>query len=190
MNNLTRSFWTLAWMSLATGLIYPALVTGIGQVFFQEKTQGSLIWVEGKLRGSELLAQKSSESRWFWARPSAGDFATIPSGASQLAATNPKLQESIEAARSFWNTRMINPIRIQPEALMSSGSGLDADLSSEMVNEQVPGLCQARHFTEIQCEHLTRFVSAQRQNPQLGFLGRSRVNVNRLNSALEKGDYQ
>ncbi|MBF3105246.1 potassium-transporting ATPase subunit C, partial [Pseudomonas aeruginosa] len=83
-------------LSLVTGVAYPLLVTGIAQLAFPEQANGSLLRdAEGKVLGSRLIAQKFDGEEWFHSRPSAGDYATVSSAASNLAPSNPALAERI-----------------------------------------------------------------------------------------------
>lgn len=164
-------------LTLLTGILYPLAMTGIAQLFFSKPANGSLLFVRGKLVGSELLAQKFEAPRYFWPRPSVADFATVPSGASNKGPTAADLKKTIEERRA----------RFGPDApvdlLTASGSGLDPHISPEAARFQVPRVAAARYLPN---EKVTALVDRLTEPPQLGFLGEPRVNVLQLNLALDQ----
>ncbi len=162
-------------LTLLTGILYPLAMTGIAQLFFSKPANGSLVFVEGKLVGSELLAQKFESPRYFWSRPSAADFATVPSGASNKGPTAVDLKQAIAERRA----------RFGPDApvdlLTASGSGLDPHMSPEAARFQTARVAAARHLPN---ETVAALVDRLTERPQFGFLGEPRVNVLKLNLAL------
>ena len=99
LNQLRPAIASLVLLSAITGVVYPLAVTGIAQVAFHDQANGSLVRDEqGNVRGSALIAQKFDGAQWFHSRPSAGDFATVSSSASNLAPGNPALAERIAKA--------------------------------------------------------------------------------------------
>lgn len=114
-------------LSLVTGVAYPLLVTGIAQLAFPEQANGSLLRdAEGKVLGSRLIAQKFDGEEWFHSRPSAGDYATVSSAASNLAPSNPALAERI--ARDAAQERIADQGPVPLALVTTSGSGLDPQL--------------------------------------------------------------
>ena len=110
-------------LSLVTGVAYPLLVTGIAQLAFPEQANGSLLRdAEGKVLGSRLIAQKFDGEEWFHSRPSAGDYATVSSAASNLAPSNPALAERI--ARDAAQERIADQGPVPLALVTTSGSGL------------------------------------------------------------------
>src|SRR5579859_7372372 len=173
-------------LTVLTGMLYPALVTGIAKAIFLRQANGSLIEVQGKLAGSELIGQKFTRPEYFQGRPSAaGDgYDAANSGASNLGPTSQKLVERIKAdAEKF---RKENPDFSGPipsDLLTTSASGLDPHLSPASAAAQVGRVARARGITQDQAEQMVdRFTEPR----QLRFLGESRVNVLKLNLALDR----
>jgi K+-transporting ATPase ATPase C chain len=163
-------------ITLLTGIIYPLALTGIAQVAFPKQANGSRLTTNGKLIGSDLLAQKFEGAKYFWPRPSAADFATAPSGASNQGPTNADLKKSIDERRARFGKNA--PI----DLLTASGSGLDPHISPEAARAQIPRVATARNLSPSE---VSRLVDRAIEPPQLGFLGEPRVNVLLLNCALE-----
>ncbi len=163
-------------LTLLTGIVYPLAFTGLAEAVFPDQANGSLVFTGRKLAGSKLLAQKFESPRYFWPRPSAADFATVPSGASNQGPTSAALRKSIGERR----------VKFGPNApvdlLTASGSGLDPHLSPEAARFQIARVAQARRLTTATVAEL---VERAIESPQFGFLGEPRVNVLQLNLALD-----
>lgn len=183
MKTLFQSFKVLLVFSFLTGGLYPFIVTGLASLFWSEQRMGSLLRDSRGVRGSVLLAQKTLEPQWFWPRPSASDYGTIASGASNLAASNTALIAGIRKQQGVHPN--LNPT-LAPELFESSGSGLDPHLSLAGVLSQVGRICKARHWDGTQCDRLRSQVNANVEKATWGFLGAERVNVNILNAVIEK----
>src|SRR5579864_1129797 len=172
-------------LTVLTGMLYPALVTGIAQAIFPKQSNGSLIEVNGKVIGSELIGQKFSKPEYFQGRPSAaGDgYDAANSGASNLGPTSQKLVDRIKAdAEKF---RKENPDFSGPmpaDLLTASASGLDPHLSPASAAAQIARVARARGITQEQAQQLVERFTEPRQ---FGFLGEPRVNVLKLNIELE-----
>ena len=164
-------------LTLLTGVLYPLAITGIAKLCFPTQANGSTFIDHGKLIGSDLLAQKFESPRYFWPRPSAADFATVPSGASNKGPTSGDLKKSIDERRTKFGTDA--PV----DLLTTSASGLDPHISPEAAREQIPRVAAARN---ISMQKLSDLVDQAIEQPQLGFLGEPRVNVLRLNLALDQ----
>jgi K+-transporting ATPase ATPase C chain len=180
---LIRSLIFFAVMTMLTGIVYPLLVTGFAQAVFPAQANGSLIKDGDKIRGSTLLAQDFTQARFFHARPSAGTFATVPSGASNLSPAGKQLAVAVEARREAW--RKENGDTPAPsEMLYASGSGLDPDISVDAALAQVNRVAVARAFDAGQKAALANFI---KNNPEARELypAPARINVNLLNLALE-----
>jgi K+-transporting ATPase ATPase C chain len=164
-------------LTLLTGIIYPLAMTGVAQLLFQKQANGSRIVENGNLIGSELLAQKFESPRYFWPRPSAADYATVASGASNKGPTSADLKKAIDERRATFGTDA--PV----DFLTASGSGLDPHISPEAARSQIARVAAARN---ISIQKLSELVDRTIEPPQLGFLGEPRVNVLRLNRALDQ----
>lgn len=130
-------------LSMVTGVAYPLLVTGIAQLAFPEQANGSLLRdAEGKVLGSRLIAQKFDGEEWFHSRPSAGDYATVSSAASNLAPSNPALAERI--ARDAAQERIADQGPVPLALVTTSGSGLDPQLPPQAARYQALRVATAR----------------------------------------------
>lgn len=174
-----QSIRSLFVMTLLTGALYPLAVTMIGQVLFKDKAYGSLLKVGGVNVGSELLAQKFLSQDSFWPRPSSSDFQIIPTGASNLGPTSQRLSDRIaQSAQSYTAND-----KIPFELLLASGSGLDPHLSPQAAKFQIQRISRARGLKDKVLEDL---VDQLTEPPSWGVLGRPRVNVLKLNLALQE----
>jgi K+-transporting ATPase ATPase C chain len=168
------------------GLAYPLFTTGVAELLFPRRSQGSLIERDGRVVGSELIGQKFTGRPWFQPRPSAagdGYDATASSG-SNLGPTSRKLRERIEAERARLvaeNPDAPGPVPV--ELLTTSASGLDPHLSPEAALWQAPRIAAARN---VSVDKVQALVLAHVEGRGLGFLGEPRVNVLLLNVELEK----
>lgn len=164
-------------LTLLTGIIYPLAMTGVAQILFPKQANGSRIVENGKLLGSELLVQKFESPRYFWPRPSAADFATVASGASNKGPTSADLKKAIDERRTKFGSDA--PV----DLLTASGSGLDPHISPEAARLQISRIAGARN---ISIQTISALVDQTIEPPQFGFLGEPRVNVLRLNRALDE----
>jgi K+-transporting ATPase ATPase C chain len=164
-------------LTLLTGIVYPLAMTGIAQLLFPKQANGSRILEQNKLVGSDLLAQKFESPKYFWPRPSAADYATVASGASNKGPTSADLKKAIEERRIRFGTGA--PV----DLLTASGSGLDPHISPEGARLQIPRIAAARNMS---IQKLSELVDQSIKRPQFGFLGEPRVNVLRLNRALDQ----
>jgi K+-transporting ATPase ATPase C chain len=164
-------------ITLLTGVIYPLAMTGVAQLLFPKQANGSRIIENGKLVGSELIAQKFESPKYFWLRPSAADYATVASGASNKGPTSADLKKSIEERREKFGTDA--PM----DLLTASGSGLDPHISPEAARLQIPRVAAARNMS---IQKISELVDQTIDQPQLGFLGEPRINVLLVNRALDQ----
>ncbi|MEZ0372040.1 MAG: potassium-transporting ATPase subunit KdpC [Candidatus Sericytochromatia bacterium] len=172
-------------MTLLTGVIYPLGVTAISQVVFNPQANGSLIAVDGKPVGSNLLAQKFEGPGYFWPRPSAADYATVTSGASNKGPISKDLKDKIaERTAALRKAHALPPDAPVPDELVtSSGSGLDPHISPAAARFQIPRVAKARNLNGQSLEDL---LKAQSESRQMGLFGEPRVNVLQLNLALDR----
>jgi len=174
-------------MTVLTGILYPMVITGIAQVTYPSRSNGSLILKDGKIIGSELIGQKFDSSIYFWSRPSAIGYNPIPSGASNYGPTSDTLKKMVELRRQLFE--QMNSIAklsaIPKEMIFASGSGLDPHISPEAAYIQVERITEARHFTADQKEKLLEKLKRLTELPQFLFLGEERINVLILNLELD-----
>ncbi|TGM81562.1 potassium-transporting ATPase subunit C [Leptospira mtsangambouensis] len=186
-NNETSSQWEISirflFVSLLLlGVVYPATVTGISNLFFPKKANGSLIVSDGKVIGSELLAQKVNSKSMFMYRPSAADYKMIPSGASNLSPSSLDLKAFVNQRKSDLDNLGIHYHKC-PELLYTSGSGLDPHISVACAQEQASSL--HRKFN-VPIETLNELIDKNTEYSLWGIVGRERVNVTKLNVSWKK----
>ncbi len=184
MKNLLTSLRLLIALTALTGVLYPLAVWAVGRACFQSAAGGSLLRRNGHLVGSALLAQKNTGTRYFQSRPSAGDYATLASGASNLAWTSAKLRENIVATEKQFRDANHVPadVPVPPDAFTTSGGGLDPHLSPEAVRLQAGRVATARRLTAPQRHALDELIARETEGGQLS---PARVNVLQLNLALD-----
>jgi len=178
-------------LTILTGVIYPLLITGLAKAVFPKQAGGSLVTENGKIIGSALLGQRFSGDSYFWSRPSVGDdgtnYVTVPSSASNLGPTSSNLIATVQARLAAF--RLANGLAtnapVPAEMVFASGSGLDPDISPEAARLQIDRVARARKLLPEQKQKLANLVERSIEFPQLGFLGESRVNVLKLNLALD-----
>lgn len=177
-------------MTILTGVIYPLVMTGLAQLSFPSKANGSLIKKDGKIIGSELIGQKFDSSIYFWSRPSAIDYNPIPSGASNFGPTSDKLKKQVVERRILFATMnaITDTTVIPKEMLFASASGLDPHISQKAALLQVDRVAKARNFSIIQKQNLVQIVKNLTETLQFKVLGEERVNVLILNLELNKFD--
>jgi len=177
---------TLLIFTLLTGVIYPLVVTGVAQLVFPHQANGSLITANGQTVGSDLIGQQFDDPRYFWGRLSAtGPFPynAAASSGSNLGPSNPALLDAVQAriadlkAADPTNTQLI-PV----DLVTASGSGLDPNISIAAALYQIPRVARLRGLSETAVRAL---VDQFTQGRQFGFLGEPRVNVLKLNLALD-----
>jgi len=185
MKEIKKAVLLFVVLVLLTGVLYPMMVTALAHVIFPHQASGSLIYKADKTCiGSSLIGQSFSDPRYFWSRPSAtADFPYNPlaSGGSNLGPTNKDLVNRIkECATNFQSTGIK---RLLPaDLVMASGSGLDPHISIEAAIIQIPRIAKERHVSE---EKVRNLVQNYLEDRQFGFLGAKRVNVLKLNLALD-----
>jgi len=177
----------LGLFTVITGIIYPLVVTGLAQAFFHHQANGSLINENGKNIGSELIGQPFSDPKYFWGRLSAtGPFPynSASSSGSNYGPANPALREAIQARIDA--LKAVDPDNNEPipvDLVTYSASGLDPHISIAAANYQVPRVARYRGLSE---EQVYALVNRFAESRQFGILGEPRVNVLRLNLALDE----
>ena len=185
--NILRSFLLLIIFTIILGFLYPLLITGISKIIFPFRSSGSLIKYEGKIVGSELIGQNFKGEQYFHPRPSAAGkdgYDPLSSGGSNYAPTNEDFISAVKERLS--NLRKENKledyIKIPSDAVTSSGSGLDPDISIDNALLQADRIAKKRNIPVSEINDLIRQNTEKRI---LGFLGESKVNVLKLNLLLD-----
>ena len=182
---LRTSLVTYSLLTLITGVLYPAVVTGVAQLAFHDQANGSLVRVGDEVVGSALIGQNFDDARYFWGRLSA----TAPpnngaaSSGSNLGPTNANLTDRVAA--DVKRLRAAHPTQtgdVPADLVTTSASGLDPHISPAAAAYQIDRVAQARG---MKADEVKKLVAAHTQSPTLGVLGEARVNVLELNLALD-----
>lgn len=183
---LRNAVMLLLLMTVITGVLYPLATTGLAQLIFPGKANGSLIVRDGKPIGSVLIGQSFTDPKYFWGRPSATSPQAnngVNSGGSNLGPTNPALTDAVK--QRIAALRAADPGNTAPvpvDLVTASGSGLDPEISPAAAQYQVARVAKARGLSTSQVQAL---VDEYTRGRQLGVLGEARVNVLQLNLALD-----
>ena len=173
-------------LSLITGGLYPLVTTALGQWWFKDQANGSLIMQNGENRGSRLIGQNFTDARYFQGRPSAtaeSPYNPMASGGSNLAGSNPELDKAV--AERVAALRAANPQAsrdVPVELVTASASGLDYSLTPAAAAWQIPRVAAARQLT---VEQVSQLVAEHTQKPLVSFIGMPIVNIVELNLALD-----
>ncbi|KVQ98252.1 potassium-transporting ATPase subunit KdpC [Burkholderia ubonensis] len=173
-------------LTAVTGLAYPAVMTVFGQAVFPSQANGSLIEQDGKVVGSALIGQPFDAPQYFWGRLSATTpmpYNASGSGGSNLGPLNPSLADQVKAriaALRDAGTDLSKPVPV--DLVTASASGLDPDITPAAAAYQVERVAKARNLSP---DALARLVAANTTGRQFGVLGEPRVNVLKLNLALD-----
>ena len=173
-------------LSLITGGLYPLVTTALGQWWFKDRANGSLIMQNGENRGSRLIGQNFTDARYFQGRPSAtaeSPYNPMASGGSNLAGSNPELDKAV--AERVAALRAANPQasrEVPVELVTASASGLDYSRTPAAAAWQIPRVAAARQLT---VEQVSRLVAEHTQKPLVSFIGMPVVNIVELNLALD-----
>jgi len=174
-------------LTVLTGIVYPLAITGIAQVAFADKADGSLVERDGTVVGSSLIGQSfAGRPEYFWSRPSAaGDgYDPLASSASNLGPESPDLLAAVEERRTVAAALDgTDPADVAPDALLASGSGLDPHISPAYADQQVQRVARERGLS---ADVVRRLVTEHTEGRSLGFLGEPGVNVLLLNLALDR----
>jgi potassium-transporting ATPase KdpC subunit len=176
----------LGLFTIITGIIYPLFVTGVAQALFNHQANGSLIETGGNVTGSELIGQPFSDPKYFWGRLSATasyPYNASASSGSNLGPSNPELVDAVQARINA--LKAVDPDNNQPipvDLVTFSASGLDPDISVAAAYYQITRVAKYRGLNEGQVKAL---VDEFTEGRQFGILGEPRVNVLKLNLALD-----
>jgi potassium-transporting ATPase KdpC subunit len=202
LQQLRASVVSVIVLTVAFGLVFPGVIYGISKVVFPKQANGSLIEVGGKVVGSELIGQSFAAPGYFHPRPSANSYAADNSGGTNLGPTSDKLINGIHkklangkddpnnfdgikdlAAAYRKENNLPDNTLVPADAVTRSASGLDAEITPANAELQVNRVATARGLTPDKVKELVATNTAGRQ---LGFLGEPRVNVLKLNLALDQ----
>jgi K+-transporting ATPase ATPase C chain len=185
MNQIKTTLKLFAILMILVGVIYPVAVTALAQLFFPKEAGGSLIYDSGgNLTGSALIGQPFSDPKYFWSRPSAtSDYPYNPlaSGGSNLGPTNKDLIGQISNRTGILKSSGIQT-PVPSDLVEASASGLDPHISIQSALVQIPRVARARALDE---ETVRKLVLEHVEERQFGFLGEQRINVLKLNLALD-----
>lgn len=169
---------------LIAGVLYCSVSVSLAQLLFPKQANGSVIQLNGKMVGSALVGQTFVSDHYFHARPSAIAYDADAVGGSNLALSNPELQQQIqERVIQFADKNGISVQQVPHDIVTASGSGIDPDISPQSALLQVKRVAQQRHLSEQQVRAL---VQQHIQPAQLAIYGKARVNVLQLNIALDQ----
>ncbi|NOU16200.1 MAG: potassium-transporting ATPase subunit KdpC [Bacteroidales bacterium] len=190
MKTLIISLKIFLFFTILTGVIYPLFVTGIAQLTFSKKANGSLITIDNKTIGSELIGQQFDSSIYFSSRPSAISYNPLPSGGSNYGLTNINLKKLVnERKHQFIAFNRLDSLTVVPsEMLFASASGLDPHTSPSAALLQVNRIGEARGFNLSQKQQLVDLIKSKTEEMQFGLLGEPRINILDLNIELDKLD--
>ena len=185
MKYITTALKLFAILMVLVGIIYPVAITALAQLFFPKEAGGSLLYDSGgNLTGSGLIGQPFSDTKYFWSRPSATSgypYNPLASGGSNLGPTNKVLIEQITNRTELLKSSGIL-VPIPSDLVEASASGLDPHISMQSALVQIPRVARARALDE---ETIRKLVFEHVEERQFGFLGEQRINVLKLNLALD-----
>jgi K+-transporting ATPase ATPase C chain len=172
-----------ALLTLLTGVIYPLAVTGIAQIVFPHQANGSLVVIDGKTYGSELIGQQFDDPKYFWGRLSAVSYNAATSSGSNYGPMNPALMETVQARIDALKAAdPNNPLPIPVDLVTASGSGLDPHISVAAALYQAGRVASSRGVDEAD---IVGLINQYTEGRQFGIFGEPRVNVLLLNLALD-----
>ena len=189
MRTALRALRATLLLATVTGIAYPLVMTGIGQVAFAHDADGSLVDVAGQPVGSALIGQRWTGPQWFYGRPSAVQNDAATSSGTNLGPRSQQLADDIESRATAIlklespYTPALTTADIPVDLLAASGSGLDPDISVAAARFQAPRIASVRGLPP---DEVMRLIDAHTAEKTLGFLGEPRVNVLELNIALQE----
>ncbi|GLX62967.1 potassium-transporting ATPase KdpC subunit [Proteus vulgaris] len=186
MHLFRSSLVMLLLLTLITGLAYPLLVTGLANLIFPWQANGSLVYQDNKLIGSEFIGQQFTRNDYFKSRPSMTSempYNSMASGASQLASSNPLLLNEVTKRVQMWQKAVDNDQAVPVDLVTASGSGLDPHISLQAAYYQVENIAHSRQLTK---DEIKQLIKENTTTPLISFLGEPVINVFKLNQALDR----
>lgn len=186
MKTLIQATLMLVVMTVLCGVLYPATVTVLAQLIWPAKANGSLVFNKDQVVGSALIGQHFSSDRYFWGRPSASDYGTVPSAASNLGPTSKVLKEAIAQRRAAVAlAHHVTADQVPDDLVTASASGLDPHILLSTARFQLDRVMRARGWDLARKPQFLALIDAHTQNPLWGVFGVASVNVLALNRALD-----
>lgn len=186
MKNFKIAILLFVVLTVLTGIIYPLLITVAGQLLFPYQANGSFVKNKaGKIIGSELIGQKFQNPKYFLARPSAIDYNPMPSGGSNLAIGSKALQKNIQDCKTQFLKQNPTVKKVPDDLLFASGSGLDPHISIAAANAQVDRIVKIRKWSAAKKQAVKNIINKLTEQRSWIILGEPRINVLKLNLALD-----
>lgn len=184
LKNIKQSLILSVFTIILFGFIYPLFIFAVGQLM-HDKSIGSPITLNGQTVGFENIGQSFTDDKYFWGRPSAVNYNAASTGGSNKGPTNPDYLAEVNARIDSFvvHNPGINKKDIPSELVTASGSGIDPNISPEAAYIQILRVAKERNISE---DKLKELVMQNIEKKYLGFLGIERVNVLKLNLALDK----
>lgn len=186
LSKIRPAIMLLLWMSLLLGILYPLLITGIGQLLFPWQANGSLLVVGEKIRGSALIGQYFSDPKYFWGRISATEpypYNASASKGSNLGPSNPVLVQKVKHHIELYQKHHASNNPVPIDLVTASASGLDPEISPSGAYYQVARIAKARNIPDKIVEDL---IATETKGRLFGLLGEPRLNVLELNLRLDQ----
>lgn len=182
-NPISTSIKMLLIMTVIVGVAYPMVVTGVGQLFFHGKANGSIVYSNGRAVGSMLIGQSFSSERYFWSRPSAVAYSSSLSGCSNLGPISQKLDSCIASRSQYFRAKngIASSDAIPADIVTASGSGLDPHITVAAALLQVDRVASARRFSDVQKNRLIELIHKNSRKVEFASINDEYINVLALN---------
>ncbi|MBK7032684.1 MAG: potassium-transporting ATPase subunit KdpC [Ignavibacteria bacterium] len=186
IKHLQNSLLMVAAFTLICGVAFPLLVTGIAAVIAPSQRNGSMVIVKGREVGSALVGQAWTSDKYFHGRPSAIGNQPLPSGGTNRTVASAAFRKDVAVLRdSLAKQNEVEGAAIPSDLVMASASGIDPHISTEAAQVQVTRVMKARGLASSRRAHVEQLISAATDQPLVGIFGMARVNVLRLNIAMD-----
>lgn len=186
MTSLWNSFRMFLWLTILTGIAYPLVIFLIAKLTMNDYANGSLILKNNAIVGSTLIGQKFESDKYFWSRPSAHNYNPLPSGGSNLGPTSVSLKKAVQERQTkFAEAHHVSADKVPSIMVYASGSGLDPHITPKAARLQIDRVVKARGWGESSSKTVEDLVDKMTEKRDLRIFGEPRVNVLRLNMALD-----